>query len=237
MRCPYCDSINTDSSKFCKNCGNSLNPVSTMKKDYLESHKTNNYKNQEYNSNYSIFGNTKNLIIICLTILVSIGLIMGTVFYIASNNYKYTLNNNLNNYSVNNNSINQSNDDVNEDINDISTENETNYISNNDIKIISGNFYTGNHLPDKTYCTIYVGSQHSNEKIKISVLYSSDGNILNSDDIVQKRIDDNGYVTVESEKFKHYPDYATITLYDFEENILDTTEVTMSATSGNQTFS
>ena len=105
------------------------------------------------------------------------------------------------------------------------------------IKIISGSFHTGNKLSDRTQCKVYVGDENAGVKLKIRVLYSRDGNDLNPGKIVPKTVDSNGYVSLKSANaFKYYPDYAYITLYDLDDNVLDNTEVSMSATKGTQTF-
>ena len=52
-----------------------------------------------------------------------------------------------------------------------------------------------------------------------------------------KTVDGSGCVSVPSaDSFKYYPDYAVVTLYDEDGNVLDTQEVSMSAQSGTQTF-
>ena len=241
MICPYCGSDNKDSAKFCKNCGKSLNPISTMKKEQLDSsyNNSNDINSEEINKS-SIF-NSKNLIIICVTVIVCIGLIMGSVLYIYSNNHGTNDTNNLTNNDKNltDDSVNQTNID-NKNSQDTSythtteTETSSNY---NNIKIISGKFYTGNKLSDKTYCDVYVGSENAGTNLKIKILYSRDGKTLNPGNIVPKTVNSDGYVSLRSANaFKYYPDHAFITLYDLEGNILDTLDVTMSTNKGTQTF-
>ena len=79
-------------------------------------------------------------------------------------------------------------------------------------QILSGSFSTGSSASDKTHCTIYVGSEHAGEKVKISKVASA-------------------YA------FDYYPDEAYITLYDNNGNVLDTQTVYLNENSGKQTFS
>ena len=241
MICPYCGTKNNKHANVCKKCGKSLNPISTMKKEQLDSsyNNSNDINSEEINKS-SIF-NSKNLIIICVTVIVCIGLIMGSVLYIYSNNHGTNDTNNLTNNDKNltDDSVNQTNID-NKNSQDTSythtteTETSSNY---NNIKIISGKFYTGNKLSDKTYCDVYVGSENAGTNLKIKILYSRDGKTLNPGNIVPKTVNSDGYVSLRSANaFKYYPDHAFITLYDLEGNILDTLDVTMSTNKGTQTF-
>lgn len=243
MICPYCGSDNKDSAKFCKSCGKSLNPVSTMKKEYLDAHDKSNTVNLDETSDNSSGFNSKNLIIICITVIVCIGLVMGSVLYISSNNNHPTnqtsdsnLNNNNNNIDDSSNQTTNSdnNVDTNNNVETTVTETSSSY---DDIKIISGKFYTGNKLSDKTYCDVYVGSENAGTKLKIQIYYSRDGKTLNPGNIVPKTVDGDGYVSLRSANaFKYYPDHASIKLYDLEGNVLDSMDVTMSASKGTQTF-
>lgn len=248
MICPYCSSENKDNAKFCKYCGKSLNPVSTMKKEYLDAHDKTNKTKQDSNDNSSSFS-SKNLIIICVTVIVCIGLIMGSVLYISFNKNNPSTNVNTdsalnNNENISDNSVNQSSDSNENNSNDVTTDTvdttvtETDTVSNyNNIQIISGKFYTGHKLSDKTYCDIYVGSENAGTKLKIQIYYSRDGKTLNPGNIVPKTVDSDGYVSLRSANaFKYYPDHASIKLYDLEGNVLDSMEVTMSASKGTQTF-
>ena len=103
--------------------------------------------------------------------------------------------------------------------------------------IQSGSFSTGSSASDKTYCNVYVGSEHAGEKVKISVLYSYNGYALNQGKIVPKTVSSDGYVKVASASaLDYYPDDAYITLYDNDGNVLDTKEIYLNTNSGKQTF-
>ena len=105
------------------------------------------------------------------------------------------------------------------------------------LKILGGSFYTGSSLEDKTYAEIYVGPQHSGEKIYVQIFYSRDGNGLNNGNMVPVTVDSNGYVKVTSaDSYQFYPDHATIKIYDANQKLQDSKEVILSPTSGTQTF-
>lgn len=74
--------------------------------------------------------------------------------------------------------------------NDTATETETTTATatpgSNDLKIIRGSFNTASPLPAKTYITVYVGEEHSGEKVKIRALYTHDGSQLNQEMLCQK---------------------------------------------------
>ena len=126
--------------------------------------------------------------------------------------------------------------------NDVSTDSsvDTSDDSNSDddgLEIISGTISTGSGASDKTYCDVYVGSEHAGESVEISVLYSRDGDDLNQGKIVPKTVSSDGYVSVPSaDAFEYYPDYAVITIYDGDGNKLDTKGVSLEPESGSQSF-
>ena len=105
------------------------------------------------------------------------------------------------------------------------------------LKTLGGSFSTGSAEEDKTYAEIYVGPQHSGEKIYVQIFYSRDGNGLNNGNMVPVTVDSNGYVKVASaEAYHFYPDHATIKIYDANQKLQDVKEVSLSPTSGTQTF-
>ena len=107
----------------------------------------------------------------------------------------------------------------------------------NSWKIHSGSISTGSSLSDKTYCSVYVGTEHAGENCKISVLYSRDGSNLNQGNIVPKTVDSSGYVSVPSAyAFDYYPDTALVTIYDANGKELDHLTVNLAEQSGTQTF-
>lgn len=105
------------------------------------------------------------------------------------------------------------------------------------MSILGGTFSTGSSLSDKTYASIYVGSNHAGEKVKIQIYYSRDGSNLNNGNMVPKTVDSSGYINVRSaDAYSQYPDYATINLYDNSGNLMDSTSVTLTPDSGTQSF-
>ena len=105
------------------------------------------------------------------------------------------------------------------------------------ITILGGSFSTGSAEEDKTYAKINVGSQHAGESLIVQILYSRDGNALNNGNMVPVTVHSDGYIEVASaEAYHYYPDYATIKIYDSNNNLLTTKSVSLSPTSGTQTF-
>ncbi|RAP51219.1 MAG: hypothetical protein BZ133_03630 [Methanosphaera sp. SHI613] len=187
----------------------------------------NNVPQQTTNSN----NNNSKIIIVCITLLIIVLIVAGT-FLLLSNN-------NSNNAIPNNTPINSQNDLSQKNSQESISQNNPTQSPSNDypLEIISGSFYTGSSLSDKTKCSVFVGAEHSGKQVKISVLYSRDGNNLNQGKIVPVTVDSSGYVTVSSaDAFKYYPDNAYITLYDSNGNIQDTRNVYMDATGGTQSF-
>ena len=60
--------------------------------------------------------------------------------------------------------------------------------------IINTTFSTQHSLDAKTICTINVGSNHSDEKVIVEVLYSRDGANLNDGDKVEKTVGSDGSI-------------------------------------------
>ena len=238
MICPYCGTKNNKHANVCKKCGKSLNPISTMKKEYLNAYEHNNYEDDGLETQ----SDGKALIIICLSVIFCVAIILGSVFFISQDIHnKQSFNNNSNSSNLTD-SINQdipyTDDDAQNDSEDIFNSDET-YDDNDDedIKIINGSFNNGNRLPTKTLCTVNVGENHAGDTLKMQVVYSFDGDSLNDGQIIQKTVNNHGEISFKSsESFKNYPDFAIITIYDDEENILDTVEVSLSANKGIQTF-
>lgn len=166
-----------------------------------------------------------NLLIIVITVIVIIAIIAGTVIFLTNDGF--TSQNTLDNISEENNTSNEN------------SVNTTQTVSSNDgdLKIISGSFTTGSPLPAKTYITVNVGQQHAGENVKIQVFYTHDGYRLNAGNIVPMTVDNTGHFTMNTlNNLNHYPDHASITLYDGDGNIVDTMEVDMEPASGLQSF-
>ncbi|WP_407463305.1 zinc ribbon domain-containing protein [Methanobrevibacter sp.] len=240
--CPNCGAENNDTAKFCKNCGSSLSGGNPIKDNYVAT--GNAPSAQSGNSNFNTNSNNsnsksdnKNLIIISLTIIICALLIAGALVMFSGNG-----NDNDDSALSDSASLNGASDTVNESADDSSTSDDSTESStvaqDSSPRIISGSFSTGSSASDKTHCTVYVGSEHAGEKVKISVLYSNDGYALNQGKIVPKTVSSDGYVKVASAyAFDYYPDEAYITLYDNNGNVLDTQTVYLNENSGKQTFS
>ena len=229
--CPNCGMENADSARFCKKCGNPLMGNSPIKEDYVSTGRdpTERPKMPSSNSNSRESGDNKNLIIICLTVVICAILIAGALVLFSNNN-----SNDNSDILSDSASLNGSNAI---EVNDTDINNEPKNSAQSSIKILSGSFSTGSGKSDKTYCSVYVGEEYVGENVKISVLYSRDGSTLNQGNIVPKTVDSSGYVSVPSANaFRYYPDDAVVTLYDSDGNILDTQEVYLSPESGKQTF-
>lgn len=233
--CPNCGAENADSAKFCKQCGHALSANRPIKDNYVSTgidpsaRANDNSFSSQSSSNSNSKSDNKNLIIICLTIVICAILIAGALVMFSNNNADDNGNTDILSDSA---SLNGS------EINDNSpAETPTQAAQASSLEILGGTFSTGSSSSDKTYCTVYVGSEHAGEKVKISVLYRNNGYALNQGKIVPKTVSSDGYVKVASASaFDYYPDDAYITLYDNEGNIVDTQEVYLSERSGKQTF-
>lgn len=105
------------------------------------------------------------------------------------------------------------------------------------ISILGGSFSTGSADADKTYARINVGTSHAGEDVIVQIFYSRDGNSLNHGNMVPATVHSDGYLEIASaDAYKYYPDYATIKIYDSGSNLLTTKSVSLSPTSGTQTF-
>ena len=107
----------------------------------------------------------------------------------------------------------------------------------NQMTILSGSFSTASSLSAKTYATLYVGPKHAGESVIVQIYYSRDGSNLNNGNMVPVTVDSAGYIDVSSaDAYRYYPDYAVINLYNTNNQLLDTRSVSLSPTSGTQTF-
>ena len=232
--CPDCGAENADSAKFCKNCGHTLNANRPIKDNYVNTgidpsarvNDNSNSSNSNINSNSK--SDNKNLIIICLTIIICALLIAGAMIMFSNSNA------NDNDSDALSDSASLNSDSV-ENVSNSDTSAQA--TQENTPQIYSGSFSTGSSASDKTHCTVYVGSEHAGEKVKISVLYLNDGYTLNQGKVVSKTVGSDGYVSVASaDAFEYYPDEAHISLYDSNGDILDTKTVYLYESSGKQTF-
>ena len=156
---------------------------------------------------------TKNLIIICVTAILCICIIAGAFVLLndGSNN------NEVNPVSSDDNSVNSNK------VDSVSSEdNSANSSSNNGMRIQNGSVNVACTNDGKTVCDVYVGTEHANEHVQISVLFKRDGLALNQGKIVPTTVTSDGYVIVKTaDPLDEMPDYALINLYDENGNLLD----------------
>lgn len=219
MRCPNCNSENNDGAKFCKKCGTPLN------KKVVSHEKMINSMNKENSGN-----NTTKYIIVAL-IIVAVAL-AGAFVYL----YGFNHDNSQNNQAQVQND-NQSSVDNSEPVQASQSSQSAQPQASSSMSILGGSFSTAGGLEDKTYASIFVGSEHAGENVQIQIFYSRDGSTLNNGNMVPKTVDSSGYIEVASaEAYKYFPDYAEINLYDSSGNLLDTQSVSLNPDSGTQTF-
>lgn len=218
MRCPKCDSENNDSAKFCKKCGAPLN-------------KTISHENMISSMNKQSGSNDTTKYIIVALVIVAI-VLAGAFVYIYSSNQS----NDAQPQQVQNDT--QSVDESEEPEQAQTTQASQSTPAASSMSIQGGSFSTGGELEDKTYASIFVGSEHAGEQVTIQIFYSRDGTTLNNGNMVPKSVNSNGYVEVASaDSYKYFPDYAEINLYDASgSNLLDTKSVSLNPNSGTQTF-
>ncbi len=218
MYCPNCNSENNDSAKFCKKCGTPLKKKEINHKNMINS----------INDEKSEKNNTIKYIIIALIIIVIA--LAGVFAYIGFTNHS-----NDGQTPVQNNATSDSNPIQSTQSTQPSQSSST--PATTAMTILGGTFSTGSSLSAKTYANIYVGPEHSGEKVIIQIKYSRDGSSLNNGNMVPKTVDSSGYINVKSaDSFKYYPDFAEINLFDTNKNLLDTKSVYLSPDSSTQTF-
>ena len=212
MICPNCNSENNEGAKFCKKCGT---PLNNKKMDHgtlinsMESEKSDN---------------TTKIIIIALVIVALV--LAGAFIYLQG--------------------FGNGNSQSSSDAANVSTaatpqsssSTATPQSSSSSMRILSGSFSTGNAESDKTYASIYVGTQYSGQSVIVQIWYSRDGSTLNHGNMVPVTVHSDGYIQVSSaDAYHYYPDTAKINLYDSNSKLLDSKTVYLSPTSGTQTFS
>ena len=214
MICPNCNSENNEGAKFCKKCGT---PLNNKKMDHgtlinsMESEKSDN---------------TTKIIIIALVIVALV--LAGAFIY-------------LQGFGNGNSQASSSSDAANVSTAaapQSSSSTATPQSSSSSMRILSGSFSTGSAESDKTYASIYVGTQYSGQSVIVQIWYSRDGSTLNHGNMVPVTVHSDGYIQVSSaDAYHYYPDTAKINLYDSNSNLLDSKTVYLSPTSGTQTFS
>lgn len=215
MRCPKCDSENSDSAKFCKKCGTPL-----KKKEF------NHQKMIDSMNDSSRSDNTTKYIIIAL---IAIALVLaGAFIYISA--FGHGQGDNSQNSVQNSADIQESDEPAQAQSSQATPDVE-------EMSILGGSFSTGGELEDKTYASINVGSEHAGEKVTVQIFYSRDGSSLNNGNMVPVTVSSEGYVDVASaDAYKYFPDHAEINLFDDSGNLLDTQSVDLSPQAGTQTF-
>lgn len=217
MICPNCKSENKEGAKFCKKCGTPLEKKTVSHEDMI-----NSMSSEKSN-------NTTKIIIIALIVVAIV--LAGAFIYLqgfgSSGNAQVSEAPSASG-SDSANSVQQSSQ---------SSEPAQAKPTSNAMKIEGGSFSTGSELEDLTYAHIYVGPQHAGKKVILQIYYSRDGSRLNNGNMVPVTVDSSGYLDVSSaDAYKYYPDYADINLYDSNSKLLDSRSVSLSPTSGTQTF-
>lgn len=224
MKCSNCNAENSDGAKFCKKCGTPLEEKTIKHDEIIKSVG----KNKTESDN-----NTTKIIIIALTIVAVV--LAGAFAYIYMSGDSNASDHNNNAGSASN------------DVNKVDSNQQKNAASSNPQKtaqsqstsmnIQGGSFSTGSAEEDKTYATIYVGKENAGKDVIVQIFYSRDGNSLNNGNMVPASVHSDGYLYITSaDAYHYYPDYATIKLYDSNSNLLDTQSVSLSPTSGTQSF-
>ena len=224
MRCPKCDSENSDSAKFCKKCG------SPLKGESAHGSMVNSMRNESGN------GDTTKYIIIALVIVAIV--LAGAFVYI----YGFSSQQSSDSQDL---PLQSADDDDDEVEAESTAPSQTSQVSQasraspktTSMSILGGSFSTGSELEDKTYASIYVGPEHAGEKVTIQIFYSRDGSTLNDGNMVPVTVDSSGYIDVSSaDAYKYFPDFAEINLFDDSGNLLDSKSVSLSPEAGTQTF-
>ncbi|MBE6490797.1 MAG: zinc ribbon domain-containing protein [Methanobrevibacter sp.] len=221
MKCSNCNAENSDGAKFCKKCGNPLEEKTINHEEIINS--VGNVKTKSDD-------NTTKIIIIALVIVAIV--LAGAFAYI------YMSGNSDSGSASNAGSASNDADKVDSSQQAASSNPEkTAKSQTTSMKIKGGSFSTGSAESDKTYATIYVGTENAGKDVIVQIFYSRDGNSLNNGNMVPASVHSDGYLYITSaDAYHYYPDYATIKLYDSNSNLLDTQSVSLSPTSGTQTF-
>lgn len=105
------------------------------------------------------------------------------------------------------------------------------------MNIEGGAFSTNGGLDDLTYASVDVGSQYSGDDVIIQIWYSRDGSILNNGNRVPITVTSDGFINIKSaDPYSYFPDKAEINIYDSNNKLLASHEVTLSPSEGIQTY-
>lgn len=224
MKCSNCQSENSDTAKFCKKCGNPLNETTIDHGEMIKSM-----------SGEKSGDNTTKIIIIALAIVAVV--LAGAFIYLFAFGDSGTATSDSSASSGNSASPTVDDADESKNAEKTSTPAKGSSSSSSSISIKSGSFSTGSADADKTYASIFVGKENAGKDVIVQIWYSRDGNTLNHGNMVPATVHSDGYLEIASaDAYKYYPDYATINIYDSNSNLLDSQSVSLSPTSGTQTF-
>ena len=226
MKCSNCDAENSDGEKFCKKCGNPLEEKTINHEEII-----NSVGNKKTKTN----DNTK-IIIIALAIVAIV--LAGAFAYIyMSGNSNTSDAGSTSNAGSSSQAVDQDDSSAKQASSSSSGSEKTAQQDTSSMRIQGGSFSTGSADADKTYASIYVGKENAGKDVIVQIFYSRDGNSLNNGNMVPASVHSDGYLYITSaDAYLYYPDYATIKLYDSNSNLIDTQSVSLSPTSGTQTF-
>lgn len=211
MYCPKCGEENKGNPTYCKKCGTKL-------------------KNKEIINEPPKTDNNKNKIIIISLVAVIVILIVGMLFV----GGVFKSETPQANASNSKNTSPSSSVDVPQSSSEASPAPSSTPSS---ISIIGGSFSTGSGDADKTYARINVGTAHAGENVIVQIFYSRDGKSLNNGNMVPATVHSDGYLEIASaDAYSLYPDHANIKIYDSNSKLLTSRSVSLSPSSGTQTF-
>lgn len=105
------------------------------------------------------------------------------------------------------------------------------------MNIEGGAISTSGGLEDLTYASVDVGKEYSGDNVIIQIYYYRNGELLNHGNMVPNTVTSNGFINVKSaDAYKLFPDKAQINLYNTNHKLIATQDVSLSASSGLQTF-
>ena len=221
MKCPNCGNENSENAKFCKKCGVPMDGKTIDHQTVINSISGKKDKSDD---------NTTKIIIIALAV---IAVVLAGAFI-----YMYAFSDSATSDSGSSDSAAQSANQVNTTPEEkTATKTAPAKSTSSSMKIQGGSFSTGSAESDKTYAQIYVGKENAGKSVIVQIYYSRDGNLLNNGNMVPANVHDDGYLYITSaDAYHYYPDYATINLYDSNSNLMDSQDVSLSPTSGTQSF-
>lgn len=224
MKCPSCQSENSESAKFCKKCGHPLEAKTIDHESMI---------NSMSGSDKSSGENNTKIIIIALAVIAVV--LAGAFVYIYSSGNS-TGSNDASNVLADKNTS-QVHESTPKTASQPSEPAKTAQPAKSSMSIEGGSFSTGSADADKTYAQIYVGKDHAGEDVIVQIWYSRDGNTLNNGNMVPASVHSDGYLYISSaDAYKYYPDKAEINLYDSNSNLMDSQTVSLSPQSGTQYF-